>query len=112
MCQTRDCRRRILHWHRHAAGPRGVERFISSLMNGFAQVKLTLRYATEKTTAHFQSESVEVKAYQIIVWVSLTTVKTVRLGPQAPKFPAILDIGNNHNFGLSEEHLLKWAKVQ
>jgi hypothetical protein len=29
-----------------------------------------------------------------------------------PRFPAVLDTGFSHNFGIREEHLIRWAGVQ
>lgn len=32
--------------------------------------------------------------------------------PATPRFPAILDTGFSHNFGIREEHLIRWAGIQ
>src|SRR5207244_5048738 len=57
-------------------------------------------------------ERVPLKPYQIIVWVSLTARDLLELPPHAPRFPAILDTGHNHNFSIRERHLRQWAKVE
>jgi hypothetical protein len=31
--------------------------------------------------------------------------------PGLPRFPAILDTGNNHNFAIREEQLRSWARI-
>ncbi len=54
-------------------------------------------------------ERVPIKPYQIIAWFSLTARNVVDLPPQAPRFPAILDIGHNHNFSIQQRHLVEWA---
>lgn len=41
-------------------------------------------------------EAVAIRAYQIIVWVSLSISEI--LDGDAPCFPAVLDTGYNHNF--------------
>ena len=74
-------------------------------------MKLHLPYYSEKTRVAVQGETVEVKAYQIIVWVSISSVETSEWDSRIPRFPAILDIGNSHNFALTEKHLLKWAGI-
>ena len=54
---------------------------------------------------------VTVKPYQIIVTVSLGARELVEPDPGLPRFPAILDTGNNHNFAISEPHLRTWARI-
>jgi hypothetical protein len=55
------------------------------------------------------NEVVEVKAFQIIVWVSVSLDASLQWDARTPKFPAILDCGNNHNFAITESHLLTWG---
>jgi hypothetical protein len=52
---------------------------------------------------------VPVRPYQIIVWVSLSLPSVTELDAAAPRFPAILDTGNNHNLAIREEHLNRWT---
>jgi hypothetical protein len=54
-------------------------------------------------------ERVRVKAYQIVVWVSLSPRHVADLPPHAPRFPAILDTGHSHNFSIQDRHLAQWA---
>jgi hypothetical protein len=44
-----------------------------------------------------------------MVWVSI--LAGGRTEPQPPRFPAILDIGHNHNFSIREQHLVQWAGI-
>lgn len=60
------------------------------------------------TTVTVAGESVAVRAYQIIVWVSLTAGEEPG---EAPHFPAVLDTGHNHNFSIQERQLARWAGV-
>jgi hypothetical protein len=73
-------------------------------------VKIHLSYSAEKTQVPVQNETAEIKAYQIIVWVRLSIHEL--LDPKSPSFPAIVDPGNNHNFSISEKHLVRWAGIQ
>lgn len=72
-----------------------------------------LPYFDEMTDAYFDNRVVRVKAYQIIVWMSLTRPLSMDaflgLDPPPPRFPAVLDTGLSHNFLMREEHLREWA---
>jgi hypothetical protein len=74
-------------------------------------VKLHLPYHTEKTKITVQNAVVEVKAFQIIVWVSVVIGRTSDWDLRTPKIPAILDIGNTHNFAITQEHLVRWTGI-
>ena len=45
-----------------------------------------------------------VKPYQIVVTVSLATRGLMELPSGSPRFPAILDIGTNHNTTITVQH--------
>jgi hypothetical protein len=49
----------------------------------------------------------EVKPFQVVVWVGLSPMD--HLEPLAPRFPAILDTGLNHNLAIRREHLDRWT---
>jgi hypothetical protein len=53
-----------------------------------------------------------VKPYQIIVAVSVSLQTLREWDPHMPRFPAILDTGNNHNLAISRGHPLRWAGLQ
>ena len=53
----------------------------------------------------------EVKPYQIVVLVSIAGQELAALPDDAPRFPAILDTGNNHNFAMRQAHLERWAPM-
>jgi len=67
---------------------------------------------TTETIAFVSSESVRLKDSEIIVWVSLSVMRTEQGDPTGPRFPAILDTGNTHNFAIQERHLLRWAGIR
>ena len=52
-----------------------------------------------------------VRPYQIIVWVSLAAHIVLRLPPGTPRFPAVLDTGNNHNFAIRHEQFERWTHL-
>jgi hypothetical protein len=80
-------------------------------MELISQVKLQLAYYAEKRKINVQNDVVEIKPFQIIVWVSFTSHDVQNLDANVPRLPAILDTGNNHNFALTETHLLRWAGI-
>jgi hypothetical protein len=53
----------------------------------------------------------EVKPCQIVVLVSIADQGLVALDREAPRFPAILDTGNNHNFAIRQEQPERWAPM-
>lgn len=74
-------------------------------------MKLHLPFFGEKTSVAVHQEAVEVKAFQVIVWVSVANVAMDAWDPKIPRFPAILDIGHSHNLALTESHLRRWAGI-
>ena len=74
-------------------------------------MKLHVPYFSEKITVTVCSDVVEVKAFQVIVWVSISGDETTTWDPRIPKLPAILDIGTTHNFAVTNDHLVNWAGI-
>lgn len=70
-----------------------------------------LPFYDRSTSVQVRRHSFQVKREQIIVWVSLTEMGLPQLHSQAPRFPAILDIGCNHNFVIHERHLVEWVGI-
>jgi len=60
------------------------------------------------THVHLGQERIRLKAYEILVWVSLAS-RPVMDPSRLPRFPALLDTGHTHNFSIQEEHLRRWA---
>ena len=56
-------------------------------------------YETE-TIGQVPDGTIAVRAYQIIAWVSLSVKGLAELDPRSPRFPAVIDTGNNHNFAI------------
>ena len=54
----------------------------------------------------------QVLPYQIVVTVSITANTATELPRDAPRFPAVLDTGNNHNFAIRHEHAVRWTRLK
>jgi hypothetical protein len=57
-------------------------------------------------------ERVNLKADEIIVWVSLSVQKALDWRTDTPRFPAILDTAHTHYFSIQEQHLGRWAGLR
>jgi hypothetical protein len=53
----------------------------------------------------------EAKPFQIILLVSIADQSIIDLPADAPRFPAILDTGLNHNFAMRREQFDRWAPI-
>ncbi len=62
-----------------------------------------LSFQESASTCIVGGETVAIRAYQIIVWISLCPREA--LAADAPRFPAVLDCAHNHNFSIREEQL-------
>ena len=58
------------------------------------------------------SEGVDLKANEIIVWVSLSVRTAPELKPGTVRFPAILDTGHTHYLSIREQQLTRWAGLR
>jgi hypothetical protein len=67
-----------------------------------------LPFRETPSTVDVAGQTIAVRAYQVIVWVSLSVGAALE---DARRFPAVLDTAHNHNFSLREEHL-NWAGLQ
>ncbi len=70
-----------------------------------------LPFSKQPTTLMIHGERVPVKAYQIIVWVSICPEEHEEWNPRSPRIPAILDTGHTHNFSIQRRHLVQWAGI-
>ena len=68
-----------------------------------------LPFSVRPTTAVFEGRHVTIKADQIVIWVGTAERGQAEFPPSRPFFPAVLDTGNNHNFAIREDHLIRWA---
>lgn len=51
----------------------------------------------------------QVMPYQIVVMVSIAAKTVMELPSDAPRFPAVVDTGNNHNFAIRQEPFARWT---
>jgi hypothetical protein len=58
-------------------------------------------YYDTTTLLEFGSHTVEIRPYQIAIWVRIDRLA----------FPAVLDTGHSHHFMISERLLVEWAGV-
>lgn len=71
-----------------------------------------LPYLDRHETVTVSGTSVRLRPFQVIIWVSLHLKGVPELEPNAPRFPAILDTGNNYTFTIMEHQLLRWAGIR
>jgi hypothetical protein len=71
-----------------------------------------LPYFDARTVVVVRNREVPIKPQQIVIWVSLADIEQSELVSGTPRFPAILDTGCSHNFGIREEHLIQWAGLR
>lgn len=71
-----------------------------------------LPYSSDAAFVTAPIGSVRVKPYQIVVAVSVSLQALREWDQRMPRFPTILDTGNNHNLSISRGHLLRWAGLQ
>jgi hypothetical protein len=72
----------------------------------------SLPYFDASTVVVVRNQEVSIKAHQIVVWVSLAEIDPSEFATGTPRFPAVLDTGFSHNFGIRAEHLIRWAGMQ
>jgi hypothetical protein len=56
--------------------------------------------------APWSAVPVKLKPFQAVISVSLSHQHVEQLPPGAPRFPALVDTGNNHNLTIGPDHLL------
>jgi hypothetical protein len=71
-----------------------------------------LPYSAEHRTIMVRGEPVQVRPYQIVVWVSVNIARLREWDPRTPAFPAILDPGNNFNFSVRQSQVVRWAGIR
>jgi hypothetical protein len=62
----------------------------------------SMRFADKYATVHRD---------QILVWVSVHLAKTFEPEKNIPRFPALLDTGNNFEFSVQDRQLQEWAGI-
>ncbi|MFI5456514.1 MAG: hypothetical protein ACHRXM_13775 [Isosphaerales bacterium] len=63
----------------------------------------------DRTSLRFGDRYVTIHANQILVWVSVHLPGILVPEGNIPRFPALLDTGNNFGFSVQDRHLREWA---
>jgi hypothetical protein len=75
-------------------------------------MKFRVSYSAQKERLAVGNETVEIKPYQVVLWLSIAVRDMLEWDPRTPRFPALLDPGNNHNLSIREDQLVRWAGIQ
>jgi hypothetical protein len=67
-----------------------------------SQHRMSLRFGDRFVTVHRD---------QILVWVSVHLSRVLEPEQNVPRFPALLDTGNNLGFSVQDRHLHDWAGI-
>jgi hypothetical protein len=65
----------------------------------------------ERTSLRFGDRSISARPDQIVVWMSVHLPGVLEPEQSIPRFPALLDTGNNFGFSVQERHLRDWAGI-
>ena len=65
----------------------------------------------ERTSLRFGDRYVTIRRNQILVWVSVHLARVLDPEANIPRFPALLDTGNNVGFSIQDRHLREWAGI-
>ncbi len=65
----------------------------------------------EHASLRFGNRYITLHHDQILVWISVSLGGVHELDDKAPRFPALLDTGNNFDFSLREQQLRDWAGI-
>jgi hypothetical protein len=64
-----------------------------------------------RTSLRFGGRHVTVHHKQLLVWVSVHLSGVLEPEKGIPRFPALLDTGNNVEFSIQDRHLREWAGI-
>ena len=70
-----------------------------------------LPITAERTSLRFGGRYVTIRADQILVWMSVHLSGVLVPEENIPRFPALLDTGNNFAFSIQDRHLREWAGI-
>ena len=65
----------------------------------------------DRTSLRFGDRYLTLRADQIPVWVSVHLGGALEPEENIPRFPALLDTGNNFGFSVQDRHLREWAGI-
>ncbi len=70
-----------------------------------------LPISVERASVQFGGRYVSVRSSQLLVWMSVHLSGVLEPEEFIPKFPALLDTGNNFGFSVQYRHLREWAGI-
>jgi hypothetical protein len=70
-----------------------------------------LPISEDRASLRFGDRYVTIHANQILVWVSVHLSEVLVPEQNIPRFPALLDTGNNFGFSVQDRHLRDWAGI-
>ena len=70
-----------------------------------------LPITNERTSLRFGGRWISALPEQIVVWMSVHLPGVLEPEQDTPRFPALLDTGNNFGFSMQERHLRDWAGI-
>ncbi len=70
-----------------------------------------LPISKDRGALRFGDRYVTIHANQILVWLSVHLSGVVMPDGNIPRFPALLDTGNNFGFSAQDRHLREWAGI-
>jgi hypothetical protein len=65
----------------------------------------------DRMSLRFGDRYITVHRNQILAWVSVHLAQVLEPEENVPRFPALLDTGNNFGFSVQERHLREWAGI-
>ena len=65
----------------------------------------------QPTSLRFGAKYITVRRDQVLVWMSVHLARMLEPETSIPKFPALLDTGNNFGFSIPERQLREWAGI-
>jgi hypothetical protein len=65
----------------------------------------------DRASLRFGDRYVTIYANQILVWVSVQLSGILIPEENVPRFPALLDTGNNFDFSVTDRHMREWAGI-
>jgi hypothetical protein len=66
----------------------------------------------KRTSLQFQNRYTTIHRNQILVWVSVHLSGALEPEVDRPKFPALMDTGNNFDFSMQDRQLREWAGIE
>jgi hypothetical protein len=70
-----------------------------------------LPIAENRTSLRFGDKYATVHRIQVLIWVSVQLAGALEPEENIPRFPALLDTGNNFDFSMQDRQLREWAGI-